>query len=195
MHTIRLYHVSFDPVPCFIPRVPQDRLETEDAVTKRICLSTSITHCLNARPSKGDAIAAALRRKFKLCLFVYAADVPIDQLVTPAELTSLHGVTDAEENQEYWALTPQKFTQQIYVLQDAELSDAFYTAPTVFSVKLQEVGEVPKDSIFWQVQKLNSLLQKNIQTDYVVGSFDELFDENGKLLESSIPVARLWLCN
>lgn len=193
MRTIRLHHVSFDPVSNFIPRVPQNRLETEDAVTKRICLSTSIVHCLNARPSRGDAIAAALRRKFKLCLFVYTADVPVTQLITPRELTACYGVTDAEENEEYWALTPQSFTQRIFIIQDAKLSDGLYSAPTVFSVSLHEVSEVPNDSIFWQVQKLNNLLEKPNQTDYVVGSFDDLFDNNGNLNEQLIPVARLWL--
>ena len=67
---MKLYHLSYDPVPFFIPRVPKSRLPMEDAETPRICLSDRIERCVNAKPCQAQALYLAKEHglRMPLCL-------------------------------------------------------------------------------------------------------------------------------
>ena len=48
---MKLYHVSYNKVDRFIPRVPKERAGGENDDIPRICFSDSIEKCIAAKPS------------------------------------------------------------------------------------------------------------------------------------------------
>lgn len=86
---MKLYHLSYDPVPFFIPRVPKSRLPMEDAETPRICLSDRIERCVNAKPCQAQALYLAKEHGLRMPLYVYefdTDDIPPELLIGPADL-------------------------------------------------------------------------------------------------------------
>lgn len=105
---MKLYHVSYDPIWFFNPRVPKSRLPMEDAETPRICLSDRIERCVNAKPCQAQALCLAKEYGLRVPLYVYefdTDDIPPDLLVGPDELVGQYGVIDAKLNHEYWLLS------------------------------------------------------------------------------------------
>lgn len=104
---MQFYHVSYDRVPKFVLRVPKNRLYGEDDVTPRICLSTSIEQCVNAKPFSAQALYLAREFGLAMALYVYtfrSEDIPEGKLLGPEGLVDL--VPDAAESNEYWLLDP-----------------------------------------------------------------------------------------
>ena len=104
---MQFYHVSYDRVPKFVLRVPKNRLYGEDDVTPRICLSTSIEQCVNAKPFSAQALYLAREFGLAMALYVYtfrSEDIPEGRLLGPEGLVDL--VPDALESNEYWLLDP-----------------------------------------------------------------------------------------
>lgn len=104
---MKLYHVSYDRIPEFEPRIPQNRLPGEDSRVPRICLSTSVERCINAKPSQGQALYTAQQYGLRTALYIYEFDVndiPTDKLIGPDELKWQFGVVDAKINGEHWLL-------------------------------------------------------------------------------------------
>ena len=102
-----LFHVSYDPIPRFQLRVPEYRLVGEDDRTPRICLSDSIERCVNAKPSRAEALYLAKKYGLRMPLYVYEfepEDIPAGALVGPWELTGWGKVSDAELYHEHWLL-------------------------------------------------------------------------------------------
>lgn len=98
---MKLYHVSYDPIWFFNPRVPKSRLPMEDAETPRICLSDRIERCVNAKPCQAQALYLAKEYGLRVPLYVYefdTDDIPPDLLVGPDELVGQYGVIDAKLN-------------------------------------------------------------------------------------------------
>lgn len=97
---MKLFHVSLglqDKQKLFVPRVPEScaREQGEDAVTPRICFSTSVEKCIQAIetfPQLGELIT----------VYTFEVDEQDSNLVTPAFLFAANMVPDALENQEYW---------------------------------------------------------------------------------------------
>lgn len=71
---MKLYHVSYDPIWFFNPRVPKSRLPMEDAETPRICLSDRIERCVNAKPCQAQALCLAKEYGLRVPLYVYEFD-------------------------------------------------------------------------------------------------------------------------
>lgn len=104
---MKLFHVSYDRVLYFKPHIPKYRLPGEDAVTPRICLSTSIERCVNAKPHQAQALYLAREFGFRMPVYVYEFDtgnIPKDKLLGPNQLKDQYYVEDAVENNEYWLL-------------------------------------------------------------------------------------------
>lgn len=104
---MKLYHVSYDPIPMLKPRVPDHRLPDEDCSTPRICLSDTIENSVNAKPDQATALYLAKQFGLRVPLYVYEFDteaIPYGALLEPKELTLSGKVSDAEYNHEYWLL-------------------------------------------------------------------------------------------
>ena len=72
---MKLYHVSYDPIWFFNPRVPKSRLPMEDAETPRICLSDRIERCVNAKPCQAQALYLAKEYGLRVPL-MYMSSIP-----------------------------------------------------------------------------------------------------------------------
>ena len=104
---MKLYHVSYDKIHRFIPGIPRYRLPGEDSVTPRICLSTSIERCINAKPHQAQALYLAREFGFWFPVYVYEFDtdrIPDSDLVKPERLFEQYHVDDAVQNSEHWLL-------------------------------------------------------------------------------------------
>lgn len=107
MRNLLLYHVSYDRIPRFRLRVPQNRLYGEDGKIPRICLSTSVERCVNAKPLSAQALYQARELDLPMALYVYtfcSEYIPEGKLLSPEDLHGL--VPDAEDSREYWLLDP-----------------------------------------------------------------------------------------
>lgn len=97
------YHISvnLEETERFIPRVPLERLEGEDAEIPRICVCTDIDNCIAAFPN------AIHFRKFNECydehvlLRIYEFHDLSDEIIIPP-ISLQHLVPDALINEEYW---------------------------------------------------------------------------------------------
>lgn len=110
---MKLYHVSYDPIPMLKPRVPDHRLPDEDCSTPRICLSDTIENCVNAKPGQATPLYLAEQFGLRVPLYVYefdTEDIPYGALLEPKELTHSGKVSDAEYNHEYWLLDAESHT-------------------------------------------------------------------------------------
>lgn len=122
---MKLYHVSYDMVPAFNPRVPANRLPTEDGRTPRICFSTSIEKCINAKPGESRALRKMLGHRIPMMLYVYEIDtelLPPRTVVKPDVVQDIFGVEDAIENDEYWVTTSIDPDESIVEVYDADWS-------------------------------------------------------------------------
>jgi len=95
------YHVSFDMEEkenpyLFIPRIPIFKATSEDAITPRICLSTSVENCIQAiSPANRDIRVWA---KFRL----FHVDIDIKDPLLKDPKSIVDKVPDAVVNNEYW---------------------------------------------------------------------------------------------
>ena len=103
---MKLYHVSYNKVDRFIPRVPKERAEGENDDIPRICFSDSIEKCIAAKPSGPTALEIAEEEGIPVCLYVYSInteDYDKRDLFDPTEVF-LWGVPDARITHEWWLL-------------------------------------------------------------------------------------------
>ena len=103
---MKLYHVSYNKVDRFIPRVPKERAEGENDDIPRICFSDSIEKCIAAKPSGPTALEIAEEEGIPVCLYVYSIDTEDydkHDLFDPTEVF-LWGVPDARFTHEWWLL-------------------------------------------------------------------------------------------
>ena len=97
---MKLFHVSLglqDKQKLFVPRVPEScvKEQGEDAITPRICFSSSVEKCIQAIetfPQLGELIT----------VYTFEVDEQDPSLVTPEHLFAASMVPDVLENQEYW---------------------------------------------------------------------------------------------
>ena len=103
---MKLYHVSYNRVGRFIPRVPRERADHEDDKIPRICFSDSIERCISAKPSGPTTLEIAKREGIPVALYVYSIDTEdYDrfELLDPVDVCK-HGVPDAHITHEWWLL-------------------------------------------------------------------------------------------
>ena len=177
---MKLYHVSYDPIWFFNPRVPKSRLPMEDAETPRICLSDRIERCVNAKPCQAQALCLAKEYGLRVPLYVYEFDtdaIPPDLLVGPDELVGQYGVIDAKLNHEYWLLSGDVPYQEIYyeviggvfLPPDEGVGDDF---PSALSLRLVEEESSEAAWLAWAVCELNKPSKdgKYITSDCVIAN-------------------------
>lgn len=126
-----LWHVSFEKVDNFSPRIPDTIMAGEDEITPRICTATSIKNCLTAMPSGGAALKGLVdsTKKIKGMLaiihaycFVTSATDP--RVVLPKILKEKYGVLDAEATGEHWITEEVRFEHRVLEIRSAEFTKA-----------------------------------------------------------------------
>lgn len=117
---MRFYHVSDGSCrelqqvgkrKLFVPRVTAELSEKldEDKVTPRVCLSTSISKCL-------QAINFDIEIGKPITVFAIDLDKGNPALVFPEDLVRTGKVRDAVENHEYWYMQPLEMRGASYVI-------------------------------------------------------------------------------
>lgn len=182
-----LYHVSFERVESFTPRIPPCRLRWEDAATPRICFCDSIKHCINAKPSGAKCLAAMIAYADHLksgrhevdpevVLHLYVAeDQGEGAFLTPEQLAACHGVLDAQSTGEHWALsTPHLKHQTIRVLDAAfgKMVDADGKDGLVLKTLVYEPCQ-EQQNYLEEVRSLNAELAQYSIDDLLMAIYDE----------------------
>lgn len=105
---MKLYNVTFhlkDNRTVLNPAIPETAGDTENKTIKRICLTDSIVHCVQA--------LAHCNRNVAVGVTFLVREVQINKkdkaLITPNELKKRGYVPDALENNEYWYTKPLEF--------------------------------------------------------------------------------------
>ena len=153
---MRVYHVSYDHVPVFTPRIPRCLLHSEDETTPRICFAQTIKQCINAKGGNATAIRNAIEiGDFSLLLFVYSIDLSNyqqEEWIGPCELVKNYGVLDAEINKETWLLVPPRdLREEILVVDSATTFPVEADKVQSWTIKhlvTHPVSSVPENS--WQ---------------------------------------------
>lgn len=130
-NTLILWHVSFEKVDEFSPRIPDTIMAGEDEKTPRICTATSIKNCLSAMPSGGSALKGLLESTKKIksmaaivhayCFVVNNTD---PRLIKPKVLKGKYGVLDAESTDEHWITEKVQFEHRVLEIRSAEFTKA-----------------------------------------------------------------------
>lgn len=107
----KLYHVSLDLAHSgvFAPRVPESRMESEDAVTARICVADSVDGCLTASPFGAHYLSESLLETDD-CVKIFVIDteklgLTSSDVLFPGDLYQSGQVDDAYLSGEHWILT------------------------------------------------------------------------------------------
>ena len=95
-----LYHVSLEPIAQFVPRIPKNVTSGENQTIARICLSESVTNCINKMPGHASSLIG-----LKLCdidpiIYIYEFRIRSNNkhLLTPEDLHDMVPDFDGE----YW---------------------------------------------------------------------------------------------
>ena len=119
-----LFHISKDisvKEKVFIPRIPKNRLQSENKTLKRVCLSDALETCISAFPYKSEVIHY-LSSKKPTYLSVYTVDKALfheETIKKPEEV--VNWVADAEIRQEYWITKPFTATPKLIKLKKLKL--------------------------------------------------------------------------
>lgn len=111
MFTKTLYHVSYNKIDRFTPRIPQNRCPGENDSIPRICLSDSIEGCINALPCSAEPIRRAMNADASIGLFVYTFYPEDEETILCPEQIS-HMVPDALDNHEYWLMAEPDYFEE-----------------------------------------------------------------------------------
>lgn len=140
---MKFYNVTFnikDNRSMLEPTIPDSAGDGENKTIKRICLTDSIEHCMQA--------IAVENRNIKVGVVIVVRSIDIEKLdrkllICPAELKQRGYVPDALENNEFWYLGNIQFEYQKYRIMgfDAEVDLAWTCIP------IQNCKEVVKHYI------------------------------------------------
>lgn len=173
--TTKLYHLSMERMDgkVLYPRVPESRANDEDAVTKRVCFSTSIRGCVKAICAESISCSA----------YVYEpTDVSKikDSIVVP----STDEVSDVKETREKWVTCPVEVKLVGVVRIIPGIGDNFKT-------KISPVGNtiITTDIYGNPVTFTNKFQADNY--DLIVSDFKELQDDYLSLVMTYIDKYKL----
>ena len=105
---MKFYNVTFnlaDNRNVLTPCIPDSAGNDENKIIKRVCITDSVEHCMQAIASVNREMCAGAK------FIVREAELPLtkETLVHPRFLKEQGYVPDALENNEYWSLEPVKF--------------------------------------------------------------------------------------
>lgn len=93
-----------------MPAIPESRMQEEDAVTKRICVATTVEGCFSALPSGGSRINNLVEKVGGVFRVFHidtdACGIPEEAIWSDAYLYENDLVPDAEHTGECWILKP-----------------------------------------------------------------------------------------
>lgn len=171
---MKLYHVSYDKIDSFKLRIPDSRIPGEDAITPRICFSSSVTDCINAKPGQATALKIAQDAELPLAIYVYEIDRSEyerdKELISPITLYRSYGLKDAINNLEYWLLTePKSITENRYEISDAIIKKgkAIQGYPVVVSLSLTEQESLEARALEYLTEKARSIVP-DVTTDLLL---------------------------
>lgn len=100
---MHLYHVSFEEIESFTPRIPKWRCEGEDHTIDRICFSDEMSRCLASIPEAGNIMHAMRSMGYDPTLYVYTLDTSLlpEEAIWDYRKVSEY-VPDAMGTHEYW---------------------------------------------------------------------------------------------
>lgn len=105
MKTMHLFHLSYKDLGDeaeIIPKIPKYRLDDEESETPRVCAAITILQCLQ---SKGIFLNETLWENTKLSLYIYEADVLVEDIEQP----TLDKVEDVWFTGEMWVTQTYKW--------------------------------------------------------------------------------------
>lgn len=125
---MRLFHVSFDIVENFTPRIPPDwaRMEGENATIPRICVAKNIADCLNGMPLAGETVKKMEALGIPVIIHVYEFEAERPYVMSNKEVSVY--VPDAELTGEMWILSHGKLVGRT----DYELTNIEYKETRLF---------------------------------------------------------------
>lgn len=95
MHLFRIEYKDRGPLVCINPKVPENRLSSEDEMTPRVCAAPTILQCIY---SKMLFLNTNLWKDNQLKFFVYEADAPVEFIIQP----TINQVEDIWITSEMW---------------------------------------------------------------------------------------------
>lgn len=99
---MQYYHCSFDVVETnFVPRIPQQRAESEDAVTPRICAASTLSGAVRSIPQSSKVIQNMQALGLPVVLHVYKLETERE-----AYMPTKEEVPDVKYTGEIWLLKP-----------------------------------------------------------------------------------------
>lgn len=141
-------HVSFDQVQKFTPRVPKQRIQGEDDITKRICVAENVVSALRAIPEAGYAIRGMQLLHMPVVIHAY-------YLTGDAIVPTLKQLPDQKRTGEKWMLEkPKNVYHACYLLESPlllEHTDLFgVTQPYLVGCKLKRVKNLDNREILFE---------------------------------------------
>lgn len=159
------YHVSSNydrEINEFIPRIPHNRASGEDAVQKRICVSTSLQGCIKAAPTiwyhmhtylnaeyydpytHMERLTTLLEQNEKVgYLFkVYEFYLDEGEVISASVLKENEWVPDADQTNEHWITKPIKPSKSYYILIENTKEENNQPIFDVTTYQLHELGGV-----------------------------------------------------
>lgn len=171
---MKLYHVSYNRVDSFSPRIPKEIIPGEDTHIPRICFATNIVKCINAKPRKAEGIKTAIENNLPFGIYVYEIDsenyIQEKELLTPEFLYSSKLLADAKLNDEYWLLiSPKEIKETRYELESAKLEKCHYSYESALlkSIKLEQ-GKSKESLLLEEMTKESRCIYKDLTTDLLL---------------------------
>ena len=109
-------------IDVFTPRIPISRMCYEDAITPRICLSTSLEGCFSAAPWGGEGLDINPKSVVYRIYEFDDTNIPPKNIVTTEYLTGMYSIIDEEP------LVPDaEFTNEVWVVnKDLQPDNIYY---------------------------------------------------------------------
>lgn len=193
---MKLYHVSLDWTKdnVFEPRIPTNRMDEEDSVTPRICLSTSVAGCLSAIPGGGSKLADLLEgTKSIIKVFVFDTEnmnLQEGDLLDHHVLYQEYNVLDAPHTEEYWSLVALEATTSHFVFVDGwdEGTEDVYPYEVEKAAESQFDGDVEEAyfTIVGGMLPCMNLIQDTELLWDVIPEGTELYDVEFDVIDESI---------
>lgn len=169
--TTKLYHLSMERMDgrVLYPRVPESRADNEDAVTKRVCFSTSIRGCVKAICAESIMCSA----------YIYEP-ADIDKIKDNIVVPSTNEVSDVKDTREKWVTCP----VELKLVGVVRIIPGIPGISGNFKTKIIPAGEniITTDIYDNPVTFTNKFQAHNY--DLIISSFKELYNEYEDLAET-----------